>query len=148
MHIGGVRTALFNWLYARHTGGAFILRIEDTDRSRYVPGSIELITEGLRWLGLNWDEGPDVGGDYGPYIQSERTALYREWADWLVDHDKAYRCYCTAERLAGLRKQGMQATTCTAAPCHPRSAPRTRPTVTLTWSASRCRWKAPLPFTI
>ena len=124
MHIGGVRTALFNWLYARHTGGTFILRIEDTDRSRYVPGSIELITEGLRWLGLNWDEGPDVGGDYGPYIQSERTALYREWADWLVDHDKAYRCYCTAERLADLRKQGVQGYDlhCRALPAEERAA--------------------------
>jgi glutamyl-tRNA synthetase len=108
MHIGGVRTALFNWLYARHTGGSFILRIEDTDRSRYVPGSIELITEGLQWLGLDWEEGPNVGGPYGPYIQSERTALYREWADWLVDHDKAYRCYCSPKRLSKLRKQGVQ----------------------------------------
>lgn len=108
LHIGGVRTALFNWLYARHHGGAFILRIEDTDRSRFVPGSVELITEGLRWLGLEWDEGPEVGGDYGPYFQSERTDLYREWADWLVEHDHAYRCYCTAERLAAVRESGVQ----------------------------------------
>ncbi len=108
LHIGGVRTALFNWLYARHTGGKFILRIEDTDQSRYVPGSIELITEGLRWLGLDWDEGPEVGGEYGPYVQSERTALYRQWADWLVAQGKAYRCYCTSERLENLRKNGVQ----------------------------------------
>ncbi len=108
LHIGGVRTALFNWLYARHTGGKFILRIEDTDQARYVPGSIELITDGLRWLGLDWDEGPEVGGEYGPYIQSERTALYRQWADWLVDQGKAYRCYCTSERLDNLRKSGVQ----------------------------------------
>ncbi|GAB4570762.1 MAG: glutamate--tRNA ligase [Anaerolineae bacterium] len=107
LHIGGVRTALFNWLFARHHGGTFILRIEDTDRSRYVPGSVELITEGLRWLGLNWDEGPEVGGDYGPYFQSERTALYREWADWLVENGYAYRCYCTPERLETIRKQGV-----------------------------------------
>jgi glutamyl-tRNA synthetase len=103
-----VRTALFNWLYARHTGGKFILRIEDTDQSRYVPGSIELITDGLRWLGLDWDEGPEVGGEYGPYIQSERTRLYRQWADWLVEQGKAYRCYCTSERLDNLRKSGVQ----------------------------------------
>ena len=108
LHIGGVRTALFNWLFARHNGGKFILRIEDTDRSRFVPGSVELITEGLRWMGLDWDEGPEVGGDYGPYFQSERTELYRQWADWLVDQGKAYRCYCTAERLDEIRQAGVQ----------------------------------------
>ncbi|MBN2469339.1 MAG: glutamate--tRNA ligase, partial [Anaerolineae bacterium] len=105
LHIGGVRTALFNWLFARHHGGTFILRIEDTDRSRFVPGSVELITGGLRWLGLDWDEGPEVGGDYGPYFQSERTELYREWGNWLVEQGKAYRCYCTPERLEAIRQQ-------------------------------------------
>ncbi len=105
LHIGGVRTALFNWLFARHHGGTFILRIEDTDRSRFVPGSVELITEGLRWMGLDWDEGPEVGGDYGPYFQSERTALYREWANWLVEQGQAYHCYCSAERLDAVRQQ-------------------------------------------
>lgn len=105
LHIGGVRTALFNWLFARHHGGAFILRIEDTDRSRYVPEAVQLITGGLRWLGLEWDEGPEVGGDYGPYFQSERTDLYRQWAEWLVEQGYAYRCYCTAERLAQVREQ-------------------------------------------
>lgn len=105
LHIGGVRTALFNWLFARHHGGAFILRIEDTDRSRYVPEAVQLITEGLRWLGITWDEGPEVGGDFGPYYQSERTGLYRQWAEWLVEQDKAYRCYCTAERLEAIREQ-------------------------------------------
>jgi len=105
LHIGGARTALFTWLFARHHGGRFILRIEDTDRSRYKPGSLEQIIDGLRWLGLDWDEGPEVGGDYGPYFQSERTELYREWANWLVANDKAYRCYCTAERLKAIRKQ-------------------------------------------
>jgi glutamyl-tRNA synthetase len=107
IHIGGVRTALFNWLFARHHGGAFILRIEDTDRKRYTPGSVELITEGLRWLGLDWDEGPEVGGEYGPYIQSQRTERYQQWAQWLVDQGKAYRCYCTSERLAAVRAQQM-----------------------------------------
>jgi len=105
LHIGGVRTALFNWLFARHSGGTFILRIEDTDRNRYVPESVQGITEGLRWLGLDWDEGPEVGGEYGPYVQSERLELYRKWADWLVEQDKAYRCYCTPKRLAALREE-------------------------------------------
>jgi len=105
LHIGGVRTALFNWLFARHHGGAFILRIEDTDQKRYEAESIHLITEGLRWLGLEWDEGPEVGGDYGPYIQSERLGLYEQWAEWLVAQGKAYRCYCTPERLAALREE-------------------------------------------
>jgi glutamyl-tRNA synthetase len=105
MHIGGVRTALFNWLFARHHGGKFILRIEDTDQKRYDPDSVRLITDGLRWLGMNWDEGPEVGGEFGPYFQSERTALYQQWANWLVEHDKAYRCYCTEERLEQLREQ-------------------------------------------
>ncbi|NDJ61176.1 MAG: glutamate--tRNA ligase [Chloroflexi bacterium] len=105
MHIGGVRTALFNWLFARHNNGKFILRIEDTDRKRFVPGSLEKIYDGLGWLGLNWDEGPDVGGPYGPYVQSERLDLYKKWADWLIDNDKAYRCYCTAERLERVNEE-------------------------------------------
>lgn len=104
LHIGGVRTALFNWLFARHHGGRFILRIEDTDQKRYVPGSIEMLMESLRWVGLDWDEGPDIGGVYGPYVQSERLALYQEWARWLVAHDKAYPCYCTPERLEQVNK--------------------------------------------
>lgn len=103
LHIGGARTALFNWLFARHTGGQFILRIEDTDRTRLIPGSLEDIFANLRWLGLQWDEGPEVGGACGPYFQSERLAIYRKWADWLVDHGKAYRCYCTTEELEQMR---------------------------------------------
>jgi glutamyl-tRNA synthetase len=102
-HIGNYRTALFEWLAARHGGGQFILRVEDTDRKRLVPGSMEAIMEGLRWLGLTWDEGPDVGGPAGPYLQSERLPLYREHADWLVEHGHAYHCYCTEERLAEMR---------------------------------------------
>ncbi|MCI0714603.1 MAG: glutamate--tRNA ligase [Chloroflexi bacterium] len=109
LHIGGVRTALFNWLFARHHNGAFVLRIEDTDRSRYVEGSIDLITEGLSWLGLDWDEGPDKGGPYGPYIQSERLDIYHQWTDWLVEHGKAYRCYCTPERLERVREANKKA---------------------------------------
>jgi glutamyl-tRNA synthetase len=105
LHIGGARTALFDWLYARHTGGQFILRIEDTDRTRYVKNSLEDIYTNLRWLGLDWDEGPDVGGPYGPYVQSERLPIYREYAEKLVAAGHAYRCYCTPERLEALRAE-------------------------------------------
>ena len=83
LHIGGARTALFNWMFARKHGGKFILRIEDTDRKRYVPGAEQAIVDSLQWLGLDWDEGPDIGGPFGPYVQSQRSDLYREWADWL-----------------------------------------------------------------
>ena len=99
LHIGGARTALFNWLFARHCGGAFILRIEDTDRKRYVPAAVDDIIDGLRWLGLDWDEGPDVGGPYGPYVESQRLALYQQWAQWLVEQDKAYPSFTTVEEL-------------------------------------------------
>src|SRR5256885_11888935 len=79
LHIGGARTALFNWLFAKHTGGKFILRIEDTDRTRHVKEAVQVIFDGLRWLGLTWNEGPDVGGGFGPYLQSEREASYRRY---------------------------------------------------------------------
>lgn len=109
LHIGGARTALFNWMFARKHGGQFILRIEDTDRTRYIPGSEQAILDALKWMGLDWDEGPDIGGPYGPYVQSERTALYQEWANWLLKHDHAYRCYCTPEELDEMRKEQMAA---------------------------------------
>ena len=99
MHLGNVRTAVFNWLFARHHDGAFILRIEDTDVERNREGSEEGIFRDLRWLGLEWDEGPDVGGPVGPYRQSERTALYRRAAEALVESGRAYPCYCTPEEL-------------------------------------------------
>ncbi len=105
LHLGGLRTALFSWLWARHTGGQFILRIEDTDRRRYVADSLDDILQGLRWLELHWDEGPDVGGPYGPYVQSQRLPLYREHAERLIAGGHAYRCYCTPERLAALREE-------------------------------------------
>ncbi|MGQ9851073.1 MAG: glutamate--tRNA ligase [Aggregatilineaceae bacterium] len=108
-HIGGARTALFNWLFARHHGGKFILRIEDTDRKRYDPDALRLLLDGLRWLGLDWDEGPEVGGPYGPYFQSERLHLYQHWAEWLVEQGHAYRCYCREERLEALRQQQLAA---------------------------------------
>jgi glutamyl-tRNA synthetase len=104
-HIGNIRTTVFNWLFARQRRGKFILRIEDTDRTRYVPGSEEAIKEGLHWLGLDWDEGPDVGGPYGPYVQSQRLGLYRKYAEHLVATGHAYRCNCSPERLAALRDE-------------------------------------------
>jgi glutamyl-tRNA synthetase len=103
LHIGGARTALFNYLFARHTGGTFILRLEDTDRTRYQPDSVKEIYESLRWLGLSWDEGPEAGGDCGPYIQSQRSSLYREQADELLKSGHAYRCFCSSERLEQVR---------------------------------------------
>jgi glutamyl-tRNA synthetase len=109
LHIGGARTALFNWLFARHHNGAFILRIEDTDRKRYVPDALEDITAGLRWLGLDWDEGPEKDGEVGSYFQSERLELYHEWSEWLIEHGHAYRCTCTPERLKGVREAQQKA---------------------------------------
>jgi glutamyl-tRNA synthetase len=106
LHIGGLRTALFNWLFARHhPHGKFILRIEDTDQKRYDPDALRILIESLRWAKLDWDEGPDVGGAYGPYIQSERLNLYQKWANWLIENDKAYKSYETAEELARMRKE-------------------------------------------
>jgi glutamyl-tRNA synthetase len=96
LHVGGARTALFNWLYARHTGGAFILRIEDTDAARFKPEFVAGIYDALHWLKIDWDEGPDVGGSHRPYVQSERASLHREAAQRLRDDGKAYECYCGA----------------------------------------------------
>ena len=104
-HVGNVRTAIFNWLFARHYGGAFIIRVEDTDQARKVEGATESQLEALRWLGLEWDEGPDVGGDYGPYYQSRRLGMYQQVADELLERGSAYRCYCSPERLAEMRKE-------------------------------------------
>ena len=105
LHVGGARTALFNWLFARKHNGAFILRIEDTDRTRYEPEAVQNIMDSLRWMGLEWDEGPEVGGDYGPYFQSQRLDLYQKYAQQLVDGGHAYRCYCSPERLALMREE-------------------------------------------
>ena len=103
-HVGNIRSALFNWLYARHTGGTFIVRIEDTDQARLVPGSVDAILGALEWLGLDWDEGPGIQTPHGPYVQSERLDLYREHAERLLAEGKAYHCYCTPERLNEVRK--------------------------------------------
>lgn len=104
LHVGSARTALFNWLFARKHGGKFVVRVEDTDRTRFNPEAIPDLVASLRWLGLDWDEGPEVGGDYGPYVQSERLHLYQRYADWLVQEGHAYRCYCSPARLEGLRE--------------------------------------------
>ncbi len=105
LHIGGLRTALFNWLFARHHNGIFILRIEDTDQTRFDSTAVQTLTEALRWAGLNWDEGPEAGGNYGPYVQSERLPLYQEWAKWLLDNGKAYKAYETTEELKAMRDE-------------------------------------------
>jgi glutamyl-tRNA synthetase len=105
LHLGGLRTALFAWLWARHTGGQFLLRIEDTDQKRYQDDSLDDLMTSLRWLGLEWDEGPEVGGPVGPYVQSERRALYQEYAQQLIDSGHAYRCYTTGAELDQLREE-------------------------------------------
>jgi glutamyl-tRNA synthetase len=104
LHIGGVRTALYSWLWARQHGGTFILRIEDTDRERSTEESIQIVLESMRWLGLEWDEGPDLGGPHGPYVQSQRLHIYAAYADRLVQSGHAYRCYATKEEIASARE--------------------------------------------
>ena len=93
LHVGGARTALFSWLFAKKSGGKFILRIEDTDTKRNTPTAAEQVINDLRWLGINWDEGPEVGGPSGPYPQSERRELYDKYIKQLIDEKKAYYCY-------------------------------------------------------
>ncbi len=108
LHIGGARTALFNWLFARKHRGKFILRIEDTDRLRSSEESTRKILEDLKWLGLNWDEGPEVGGDNGPYFQSQRIDIYNEYLNRLLEEGRAYKCFETAEELAAARERAKQ----------------------------------------
>lgn len=105
IHVGNVRSALFAWLFARHNGGEFVLRIEDTDQARFVEGSTELIIDTLKWLGINWDEGPEVGGDHGPYVQTERRDHYLEWAQKLIDKGLAYADPYTPEQVDEFREQ-------------------------------------------
>ena len=104
-HIGGVRTALFNYLFARSQKGRFILRLEDTDRSRFCESYVQNLYDTFNWLGIHWDEGPDAGGPFSPYIQSERTALYRQYADELLQKGHAYYCFCSAERIENVRME-------------------------------------------
>ena len=105
MHVGNLRTALYEFLTAKHDNGTFVLRIEDTDQERYVEGATQVIYDTLKLAGLTHDEGPDIGGDFGPYVQSERLGLYKPYAEQLVNEGKAYRCFCTKERLESLREQ-------------------------------------------
>jgi glutamyl-tRNA synthetase len=109
LHIGGVRTALFNWLFARHHGGRFVLRIDDTDRERNIDEALQPILHGFRWLGLDWDEGIEVGGDYGPYQQSRRQERYRAAVETLVERGMAYHDYATTDELAAERDRARAA---------------------------------------
>ncbi|NJD68568.1 MAG: glutamate--tRNA ligase, partial [candidate division NC10 bacterium] len=111
LHVGGARTALYNWLFARHENGDFILRIEDTDPERSTDESTTTILESLRWLGLDWDEGPEVGGPVGPYRQADRLKLYHDYAQRLLDEGKAYYCTCTPDELEARRKAALAAGT-------------------------------------
>ncbi|MDR2096623.1 MAG: glutamate--tRNA ligase [Treponema sp.] len=108
-HIGGVRTALFNYLFARSKGGSFILRLEDTDRTRFDQSFVRNLYDTFSWLGFRWDEGPDIGGRAGPYVQSERFALYREYAQKLIEAGAAYYCFCSAERIERVRREREEA---------------------------------------
>ena len=108
MHLGSARTALYSYLLARHTGGSFLLRIEDTDQKRFVPGSEQELMDGLRWLGLQYDEGPDIGGPHGPYRQTERREIYHEHAWKLVELGHAFPCFCSPERLEKVRQEQMK----------------------------------------
>ncbi len=105
LHVGGARSALFNYLFAKRFNGTFILRIEDTDRNRFVEGALQEIYESLKWLGINWDEGPNAGGKFGPYIQSERVDFYHAHAEQLVQTGHAYRCFCSSDRISALRTE-------------------------------------------
>ena len=102
--MGNIRTALFDWAYARHTGGTFLFRIEDTDTTRVTDEYIQAAIDTLKWLGLNWDEGPEVGGDNGPYLQSQRLGIYAEWAQKFLDQKDAYHCFCSADELEAVRE--------------------------------------------
>lgn len=104
LHVGNIRTALFDWAYARHTGGTFIFRIEDTDTERVTPEYIQAAINTLKWLGLDWDEGPEVGGENGPYLQSQRLDIYAEWAAKFLEQGDAYHCYCSSEELEAVRE--------------------------------------------
>ncbi len=135
LHIGGARTALFCWLMARRTGGTFILRVEDTDTERNTPEAVQAILEGMRWLGLDWDEGPGADGGVGPYFQSQRFDIYEAHVQRLLDQGKAYRCYLTSEELAAARALAIAAG-------QPATAPRT-------WrDATPDQWPADAPYVI
>ena len=104
LHVGNIRTALFDWAYARHTGGTFLFRIEDTDTTRVTDEYIQAAIDTLKWLGLDWDEGPEVGGENGPYLQSQRLDIYATWAQKFLDQKDAYHCYCSPDELEAVRE--------------------------------------------
>ncbi len=110
MHVGNLRTALYEYLTAKHEDGTFVLRIEDTDRERYVEGATQVIYDTMKLAGLEHDEGPDIGGEFGPYVQSERLSMYKPYAEKLVEEGKAYRCFCTKERLEALKENAPEGT--------------------------------------
>ena len=110
MHVGNLRTALYEYLTAKHEDGTFVLRIEDTDRERYVEGATQVIYDTMKLAGLEHDEGPDIGGEFGPYVQSERLSMYKPYAEQLVEQGKAYRCFCTKERLEALKENAPEGT--------------------------------------
>ncbi len=109
LHVGNIRTALFDWAYARHTGGTFLFRIEDTDTTRVTDEYIQAAIDTLKWLGLDWDEGPEVGGPNGPYLQSQRLDIYAKWAQTFLDQGDAYHCYCSPEELEAVREEQRKA---------------------------------------
>lgn len=111
LHVGNIRTALFDWAYARHTGGQFIFRIEDTDRERVTDEYIQAAQDTLKWLGLTWDEGPEIGGQYGPYLQSQRLDIYAQWAAKFLAQGDAYHCYCSSQELEARREAQKAANT-------------------------------------
>ncbi len=108
MHLGSARTALYDYLIAQQTKGQFILRIEDTDQKRTMEGAEQELLDGLKWLGLTWDEGPDIGGDYGPYRQTERKQIYLDYARMLVEKGAAFYCFCSPERLKKIRDEQIE----------------------------------------
>jgi len=109
LHVGNIRTALFDWAYARHKGGTFLFRIEDTDTTRVTDEYIQAAIDTLKWLGLHWDEGPEVGGENGPYLQSQRLDIYAKWAQTFLDNKDAYHCYCSPEELEAVREEQRKA---------------------------------------
>ncbi len=123
-HIGNIRTALFNWLFARHHGGKFIVRIEDTDQTRLVEGAVEAILDGLRWLDIDWDEGPEVNGPHAPYEQSNRLEIYQRLSEQLLDQGNAYYCHCSREALEQLRKTNRESGSYSAEGCRCRDLGR------------------------
>jgi glutamyl-tRNA synthetase len=124
LHVGGLRTALYNYLFAKHVGGKFILRIEDTDQSRQVEGAVENLIESLKWSGVEYDEGPGRDGGYGPYVQSQRLELYRAYAEKLISNGNAYHCFCSSERLQEVRQKQVAAKLSTSYDRHCRSISR------------------------